>query len=136
MFLKFLTLAALCTGGFVDGADDIDKDSQQISTIIPNCKQLNDLFNKANNKFQECILTHNENATFCEECIDSYADTLVAFDNLMTQNETDHHKEVKPCRSRFVDANQLDLVETIMGYSKRLWEIGDCSGEFNCNDIY
>lgn len=119
MFLKILVLAILFTGCFADGTDEVEKDSQQ-------CNELNDHFAKVNAIFVRCVLDNNEHALFCEDCISEYAATLAIFNELMTANET---RDGTPCRSRFVDINQLDLLETIFGYSKRLWEIGDCSGE-------
>lgn len=121
MFLKLLALTVLFTGCFGDGFDEFAKknDSQQ-------CDELNNGFGKKNAKFVECVLKHNEKATFCEDCIHDYSNVMIAFDNLMTGNETSNGPS---CRSRFVDINQLGLVEKIFDYSKRLWEIGDCSGE-------
>lgn len=119
MFLKILALAILFTGCFADGTDEIEKGSQQ-------CDELNAHFGNANAGFVQCVLDNNEHALFCEDCISQYARTLVAFNNLMAGNESARGKQ---CRSRFVDINQLDLLEKIFGYSKRLWEIGDCSGK-------
>lgn len=127
MFL--LALAILFTCSTVCEAA-VDNDSPQLLSIGPNCKELNDKFGDANNAFVQCVLNHNENATFCEDCFKKYAQLTVAFHNLTTGNETDHSKHKgSPCRSRYVDANQLDLVETVYAHSKRLWDIGDCSGK-------
>lgn len=117
MFLKFLALTVLF---FSDCFGDEVDESQH-------CNQLNDAFGNKNAVFVKCVLDNNEHAIFCEDCISPYVEMLAAFNKLMSENETSHNG--RPCRSRFVDINQLDLLETIFGYSKRLWEIGDCSGE-------
>lgn len=123
MFLKILALSILITNCIVCGAEETAKTG--------NCKELNDKFIKTSHHFVKCVLDHNENATFCEDCIEQYANVTVAFNDLMIQNETDHKAKQGPCRSHYIDANQLDLVETYFGHTKRLWEIGDCSDCFN-----
>lgn len=125
-FLKLFSLAIVLTGCFADATDETDEIEK-----TPDCRELNDLFIKKNSDFVKCVLRHNENATYCEDCIQFYAFALTAYNNLMTLNETDKNSDFLPCRLRFVDANQLNLVETVYGYSKRLWGIGDCSGKIN-----
>lgn len=124
MFLRILSLAVLLSGCFVDATDETDEIEK-----TPDCRELNDIFSKRNQQFVACVLRNNENATFCEDCVEQYANASIAYNNLLTLNETDKNTDHLPCRIRFVDANQLNLVESVHGYSKRLWEIGDCSGE-------
>lgn len=123
MFLSILTL--LFIAYIVDGTDEFEKYTN------PPCKQLNDLFIKKSHDFTHCVLTNNENATYCEDCVEDYASVWMAFNDLMTSNETDHTEKQGSCRSRYIDANQLNLVETVLGHSKQLWTIGDCSGEIS-----
>lgn len=131
MFLKILTVYALITQCIVCGADVSENDTQQSAPNGTNCKELNDIFIDRSNDFFKCVLDNNENATFCEDCIEQYANVTVAFHDLMTRNETQHKLKPDPCRARFVDANQLDLVETYFGQTKRLWDMGDCSGKIH-----
>lgn len=95
-----------------------------------NCEELNSKFIQTNNNFTSCVLRFNENATYCIYCIEEYNQTLTAFDHLMhgEEHHENEHKATVTCRSRFIDNNQLDLVENVLAYSKHLWEIGFCSG--------
>lgn len=129
MFLKILVLALLSTTYLTVGTDELEKDPQK------NCDELNNAFIKGSHEFTKCVLKNNENATFCEECVEEYANVLKTFNDLITSNETEH-KEHQPCRDRYVDANQLGLVETVLAHSKQLWMIGDCSGESCSNLIF
>lgn len=122
MLVKILSFAILLTGCFVDATDEATKNQ--------NCKELNDIFIKVNHKFVACVLEHNEHATFCEDCVVQYANTTRAYNDLLTLSETDKNAPIQgPCRSRFVDANQLNLVDRAFEHTKRLWDTGDCSGE-------
>lgn len=123
MFLQILSLAVLLTGCFADATDEVE-------IIKTNCEQLNNKTISKNTEFVRCVLENNEHATFCEDCVMEYGHALSAYKDLIDINETDT-KDKQPCRFRFIDANQLNLVETVVGYSKRLWELGDCSGEIH-----
>lgn len=93
-----------------------------------NCVALNVEFSEANRELVSCVLKHNEDGTFCEDCAPQYAIFISKY-NLLVGSETD--ADGTTCRSRFVDNNQLSLVETIYANAKHIWEIGSCSGKTN-----
>lgn len=87
------------------------------------CTYLNNQFINANNLLQ-CVLQHSENATFCLECPKNYSGFLSTFNDLIQGNDS-----ISDYRLRFIDNNQLDIVESAYGYSKLLWNAGFCSGK-------
>lgn len=94
-----------------------------------NCESLNGEFSEANRLFVNCVLKHNEDGTFCEECAEHYADFISKYNNLVGSATDADNKTT--CRSRFVDNNQLSLVDSIYANAKHIWEIGSCSGKTN-----
>lgn len=94
-------------------------------TAKNNCKGLNGNFSTSSHIFTNCVLEHNEEATFCLDCIIDYKIFRAKYNDLVTGNDT-----TGSCRSRFIDNNQLDIVESVYANTKRLWDSGFCSGEF------
>lgn len=99
------------------------------------CVKLNNEFADYNVKYLECVLKHNEKGTFCEDCLKFYKNLTVSYTNLTNGYETINNTEIQ-CRSRFVDNNQLSLVDTIYTNSKHIWEISFCSGIKGSHLIY
>lgn len=130
MLLKIIFLAIFFTGCFCDDEPDDSYLKPKPKPEHPNCNTLNNKFITANFNFTRCVLRHNEEATFCTDCVRDYANILEAFNNLATGSEpidNDPRITIK-CRDLFIDNNQLNIVEDILSSSKHLWESGFCSG--------
>lgn len=97
------------------------------STKNSECQKLNNLFTHYNVEYLQCVLSHNEKGTFCEDCLDFYKNLTNSYTNLINGHEIVNNTE-KQCRSRFVDNNQLGLVDTVYANSKHIWELSFCSG--------
>lgn len=92
-----------------------------------NCDTLNKSFGTKSGLFMECVLENNEKATFCLNCALDYSIFLTSYNAFI--NGHDAEPKNTSCRSRFVDINQIDIVEGIYADTKRLWDSGFCSGE-------
>lgn len=124
MWFKIVILVVLFTGCLCVDSKDVDLGGHY-------CEELNVHFAAAINNFQQCVLYNNENATFCLQCVGEYGVVLSRFSDLMSGTE---HSNVPPanrtsCRSRFVDINQLNIVEDAFANVNRLWGEGVCSGK-------
>lgn len=116
LILAFLPIGCIC----------VDLESGVKETY---CEHLNGQFSFTNGKFMDCVLKHNEDGIFCEYCAERYANFTSKYNNLVG-SDTDA-KDGTTCRSRFVDNNQLSLVDSIYANAKHIWEIGSCSGKTN-----
>lgn len=123
MLLKILVFAFLSLG-YVSFANISTPSTKP--PHISHCEHLNNIFAESSNQFLSCALKHNEIATYCLNCTAEYSQFLISYDALVKGNDT--HGD---CRSRFIDNNQLDIVESIYENAKRLWDSGLCSGEIN-----
>lgn len=97
------------------------------STDKSDCKALNNKFVQNNTEYLDCVLHNNEKGTFCEDCLQVYKSLTDSYTNLINGHEMANKTE-KQCRSRFVDNNQLSLVDTVYANSKHIWELSSCSG--------
>lgn len=120
MFSKILLLVLIAVGFLLQ------------TESIHHCITLNHLFTQNNSAFVQCVLDHNEKATFCADCEAHFRLSMISFNDLVNGIDNDN----TTCRSRFIDINQLNLVETIHENTKHLWDIGYCSGIKAINKKY
>lgn len=105
------------------------------STDKSDCLKFNNRFVQNNTEYLECVLHNNEKGTFCEDCLQVYKNLTDSYTNLINGHEMEKDVEIQ-CRSRFVDNNQLSLVDTVYANSKHIWELSFCSGIKGSHLIY
>lgn len=117
MLLKFLILILIPIGCL-----SLDKGKKH----KVNCKAINNEFAHATGEFVQCVMKNNEDASFCLNCVQQYSNSSILYNALIDGIGSSDNIT---CRSRFVDNNQLNLVETLHQNTQRFWDIGFCSGE-------
>lgn len=126
MWSKLLVFVLLFTGYLcVDFQDNGSSKSED------HCDKLNRDFVTYTEGFLHCLLNNNEDAIFCLSCEEAYGAVLGSFNGLMSGTEPSKKSPNKTvsCRSRFVDINQLNIVEGTFAYMDHLWNEGVCSGK-------
>lgn len=84
------------------------------------CEHENKFFGDQSLKFVECVLEHNEKATFCLDCKDKYSNFMMAYNRLLVN-----------CSQYYFGINQLNIVDTVYKSTNSLWNSGFCSGNIN-----
>lgn len=123
MLLKVLILVIISVTGLTGMESTIISKSKSKQ----NCDHLLHNVTEANSHFLGCVMKHYEIATFCLDCKTYFTETYSYYEELL--NSDDIENKSKSCRERFVDSNQLNVIDMIFLNAKKIWDRGFCSGE-------